>query len=376
MSRVAVAILVALCAAPVAAQPPPESGSLEKAQDFEKRAREYFAAGDFSASIAELERAYETVPHTNFLFNIAMTYDAWGGHCAEAYDYFERFFDQCGYCKSRKPAEARFHAFMESCGAVVTILAEPAGARVVIDDKARGVAPLEVALLAGNHTVLAELEGYGAASEVFRSEVGKPLTVSLTLDKAARKGHLVLNNLVAGVEVTIDGVVAGSATSELNAGRHTVIIRRDEQPPRVFDVEIVAGATKEIDVGGGAHSTGAPLPHVDEEHTSGRRQLGWIALGIGGVGVVAGGIFAALALDNISAEEDARARHAAPERIDTLRDDARRDALVANAAFIVGLAGLGTGAVLLYMDGEGGDNAGDSARIFAVPGGIGLAGRF
>ncbi|MBX3191951.1 MAG: hypothetical protein KF819_33480 [Labilithrix sp.] len=89
--------------------------------------------------------------------------------------------------------------------------------------------------------------------------------------------------------------------------------------------------------------------HVSRSDGRTQRTLGLVVGGVGLAGVAAGSVFGLMAK---SANDDALARCRTPTRCDAeglaLTDDARSRALVSTIFFVVGAAGLATGAVLYF----------------------------
>ena len=86
----------------------------------------------------------------------------------------------------------------------------------------------------------------------------------------------------------------------------------------------------------------------------------WVALGVGGAGLVTGAIFTFTSLKAVEDEEDERSKtcenvgssQGCPDRdrVLELRDDATRDAVIANVGYGIGVVGLTAGVVMLLLD--------------------------
>jgi hypothetical protein len=120
-----------------------------------------------------------------------------------------------------------------------------------------------------------------------------------------------------------------------------------------------------------------PAPRVAEARgSSAQATLGYVALGVGGAALVAGGVTGYLAwneqtsLDG-SCNEESRCP---PSEQGTL-DAYRRFGTISTIASIGGLAGVGAGAVLLLTAPKEKPGAA-SARLWVGPSGLGLSGRF
>ena len=366
-------VIVTAAGSAVAFGAEPSAEAKERARVLQIDARDYFTNGDYAASIAALEQAFALVPHDNFLFNIAMTYDAWGGHCKEAFIHFRRFFDACGECSSRKPAEKRYRVFQARCTAQITFETMPSGAHLEVDGFALGRAPLEAQLPAGKHLAAAVLDGYTVSTRTFIVEAGMPLRIAIELEKEVREGRLVLRNIPPDATLSIDGNPVEGADHTLAAGAHQLEVKAPWAAPAKLDIQMNAGATLELDLA--AADLPAPTGGVVEHPTDRNRNIAWIALAAGGVGVVAGAAFSYMAIEDIDEEERARDDQAPESRVNTLRDSARRNAILANVGFGLGLVGLGTGAILLYLDDQSPPQQATWQPTIGVRG-VGITGRF
>lgn len=131
----------------------------------------------------------------------------------------------------------------------------------------------------------------------------------------------------------------------------------------------------------------SPGPRVrgaaDEEAPgSDRRTLGWISMGVSGVGVVVGAAYGFRTLSKKSAgDEHCKGRLCDAEGL-ALHDDAHRAATLSTIGFGVGLLGAGIGTWLLLSSSSSADRASAGRHLVATPivgpgtGGVGLSGAF
>ncbi|MBX3247131.1 MAG: TonB-dependent receptor [Myxococcales bacterium] len=97
-----------------------------------RRGMDLVAAGQLEEGIAELELAYETLPHPNVLYNIGRAY-AEAGRYEDAIEYFER------YVESDPPDRAEVQTFLSALQARIAARrggATPQAAEVVPDEDA------------------------------------------------------------------------------------------------------------------------------------------------------------------------------------------------------------------------------------------------
>jgi hypothetical protein len=102
----------------------------------------------------------------------------------------------------------------------VELVSDPPGARVVVDGRAdlSCLAPCTVPLVAGRHTLSADLGGYGIARKIFNA----PAAGSVFVSMMRNMGMLLLTSEPAGTSVIVDGRDLGPTPVKvlLAAGRH------------------------------------------------------------------------------------------------------------------------------------------------------------
>ncbi|RMG97405.1 MAG: PEGA domain-containing protein [Candidatus Dadabacteria bacterium] len=113
---------------------------------------------------------------------------------------------------------------------LVVVTTDPPDARVDVDGKGVGLAPLEIPLAAGRHAVRAVREGYRPAEEEVRVEAGGRVEVSLRLQP--EDGAILVVTSPAGGSVFLDGEPRGVADGPLRIapvppGTHTVRVERE-----------------------------------------------------------------------------------------------------------------------------------------------------
>jgi hypothetical protein len=175
------------------------------------------------------------------------------------------------------------------------------------------------------------------------------------------------------VTLTLDGQRMSSAliglARPINPGDHTLSAKSATAASEPLTVTVAEGSTQEVrltlhpgapDAAGGAgvatDTNGAGVDSAGRPNT-GMRVGGWLAIGVGAVGVIAGTIFT---LSNRSNRNDANALCNAPNgcpnskftEVNTLDENANQAATLAWIGYGVGVAGLATGATLLLMSGK------------------------
>ncbi len=139
------------------------------------QAHQLYEAGDYQGSLERLNEAYALVPSPKILFNFGLAYQALGRD-VEALDAFERFLAEISerdqeLAAERKEAMEQVER-LKSRVATVEIVADLAGAEVVIDGRSRGHTPLlrPLRVAPGPHQVVIQKPGL-ASPYIDRIEV-------------------------------------------------------------------------------------------------------------------------------------------------------------------------------------------------------------
>jgi len=227
------------------------------------------------------------------------------------------------------------------------------------------------------------------ALEVHRTAQTEAATERAALQPRIPKLEIVVIQ-APNAQLTLDGRPVPAAlvgvTQPVDPGTHNVVaVARGKTMERRIEVKEGATARAEFDFTGSA--TTAPVltqppasgsvdaaqgaPERDKSTGQGQRTAGYIALGVGGVGLVVGGVVGVLALgkkgdldDNCTDSKCGPDYHGDVDSYDTLR-------LLSTIGFGVGIAGAATGAVLLLTAPS---ESGVTASV--SPSGIRVGGRF
>lgn len=119
-----------------------------------------FRRGDYQSAAEAFELAYQAIPHPNLLFNQAMSYRRWPGHCRESIAAFDRFLTDCGSCPERPLGERERAAAWASCRSHLAIESRPSAAAVWIEGTRTGTTPTSIERLPGTVEVRLEHQGY------------------------------------------------------------------------------------------------------------------------------------------------------------------------------------------------------------------------
>jgi hypothetical protein len=135
----------------------------------------------------------------------------------------------------------------------LSILTDPPGARVTVDDRRRGVSPLVIDDLAeGEHTVAVTSDtGSARRTVAVSAAVATEVVFSLPRSTAPTAGWLTVASPFPVDIVEGDEVIGTSGTAKITllSGRHEVVLRNDRlgyAAPQTIDV--VAGRTASVEV--------------------------------------------------------------------------------------------------------------------------------
>jgi len=190
MCRPAAAVaLLALVATPALADDGDPSGA-EQAAELIEQAGQALLAEDYVGALDAFRAAYDLTQRPLLLYNIAMCYRAtldWPGSIAGFRRYLEAGRD---VEPAERLAEAeQLIAEMEAGMATLVLEVDEPGARLLLDGRAVGLAPLAEPLhvRAGPHAVEAQLEGFLVARSHVAPAVGDVMTVELEMRPADQR---------------------------------------------------------------------------------------------------------------------------------------------------------------------------------------------
>ncbi|UJR84018.1 tetratricopeptide repeat protein [Sandaracinus amylolyticus] len=156
-----------------APEEPPPSPELAEAMERYEGAERLFEQGDYRGALAEFQRIYELLEgHPNqffVLYNLGRAYEELHRYDL-AIDMYRRYLDEGGEgAEDRAEVEASLRALERLLGTVAITIAEggPDTAEVWLGEWQVGVAPGEVHIPGGQHTIEVRAQGY----EVLRREI-------------------------------------------------------------------------------------------------------------------------------------------------------------------------------------------------------------
>ncbi|MBP7126723.1 PEGA domain-containing protein [Myxococcota bacterium] len=232
----------------------------EAAQQKAREGMEAFDAGRFVEAARLFEEAQTLFQHPSNLFNAAKAWEKAAEYqkAADAYRaYLDLFAAQNdgatppdGEDVQRTIDVMRQKAFLAL--PEVTIDSDPPGADIYVDDPERllGQTPFTTHLPEGSHKVFLRKAGYQGFEREFLVRSREPLRLSFALERIRNDGFLRVFVNIRKARIYVDGkVVAASPLEEplkLEAGRHQVLVEKDDYTQKAEVVEIRAGAVTDV----------------------------------------------------------------------------------------------------------------------------------
>lgn len=174
---------------------------------------------------------------------------------AERYQPFTGEIEVIGEGKSQTFTPQLVPAWAE-----VTVNSEPAGARVLVDGEDRGVTPLTTQIMAGNHPVELQLEGFKPWTTDVQVKANEPLSLG-PIRLGLPDGRLALRSEPSGASVSVGGVYRGQTPLTLE-------LRPDIAHNVVLTLPGYEAATRQVSLGAGeSRATSVPLSGVFGEVT-------------------------------------------------------------------------------------------------------------
>ena len=320
--------------------------------------------GQWSDALASFERSSELHPHPVTTYNLGYVERALG-HLTRARKYLQLALEQ------------------ESAG--------QSAHRAATANKAGERLPEDLAALARGYLVEVQQKLVRTVVLVESSDVaiaidGRPLEVV-----PVAPGSRPL--LIAGTLPAGPAQRAPSTTFDLliDAGSHVVLVSIKGKPDAVLTRVFQQGSAETLRLPGAAAREPVPPPQEPKpepklqpaappsEEGPGLAPWMWTAFGLGAVGIVTGSVFGILALDlESNLQNTCRSMTNCPEGSQDDIDRLGTYATVSDIAFIVGGAGIGTGAVLWFLDDRGSSKEGATVTVQggARSGRVSVTGRF
>lgn len=276
-----------------------------RADALKSEANTFFVGGRYKEAIVKFEQAFDISKDPDLLYSVAVSYqnlEKW----QECVTYMERFLEDAAVGPKRDRAENT----RLSCEARIErdqqliVSTNPPGARIYIDDRAKGVVGQTAAgktfttfLRPGQHTVWVELEGHEPVEQVIEVQRKEPFQMSVVLTKVKNLGWIYVDASVRDARVYIAGKTVGLTPFEKplpsSAGTLQVVVERDGYTRFSKEVSVVKGQVTTVD---------AYLVKV-ETASSWRSPLGW-TMNVVGILSVAGGVASMIHANNLYNDTD------------------------------------------------------------------------
>ncbi|MET0534785.1 MAG: PEGA domain-containing protein [Steroidobacter sp.] len=174
---------------------------------------------------------------------------------AQRYQPFTGELDVVGEGKSQTFTPQLVPAWAE-----VTVTSEPAGAKVLVDGEDRGVTPVTTQIMAGNHPVELQLEGFKPWTADVQVKANEPLALG-PVRLGLPDGRLALRSEPSGASVSVGGVYRGQTPVSLE-------LRPDMAHNVVLTLPGYEASTRQVSMGAGESRTlSVPLSGVFGEVT-------------------------------------------------------------------------------------------------------------
>jgi hypothetical protein len=240
-----------------------------------------------------------------------------------------------------------------------------------------------------------ELKHYARALEAFTrylAEGGKQVPpdriaeVKSEIERLnALVGMIIVECSVAGAKVKLDNETKGETPLEypifVDIGKHEVVIKKGQEELLREVVRVAGGqrVTLEVDdAEGSAGQTGTDDPGEQEDSEDGGRVWTWVALGVGGAAGIAGAVIGGAALSKKSTLEDRCEGNHCPPASAGEADTIKSMNLTADVLFGVAAAGIVTGVILFFVEGddESETEVAVTPAVTASGAGLAVGGRF
>lgn len=250
-------------AAPPAEAPAPApdlEAAKEKARGLAAQAQALYEEGKYAEAADLFEQAQAAFAHPTNLFNAAKAHEKGAAYdkAAAAYRaYLDLYAKQNDGLKPSDAADVertievlREKAFLAL--PEVTIDSDPSGADIYVGDptKVLGQTPFVTHLPEGTHKVFLKKNGYQGFERDFVVRSREPLRLTFAMERIKNDGFLRVAVNVRKARIYVDGkVVAVSPIDEplpVVAGRHQVLIDKDDYTQVLQTVDIRAGAVTDV----------------------------------------------------------------------------------------------------------------------------------
>ncbi|MFT6400457.1 MAG: hypothetical protein ACJAYU_005229 [Bradymonadia bacterium] len=367
----------------------------QDAGDLVERATQAFSDGEFEDAATLFAEAFELDPHPVIMFNLARAYQELGdlpgalnflkiirtmdapAHVAEAAEEKIQEVEGLLIAEGYDPATVTSATYVPRGS--LTLTTQPEGAEVFIAGEYVGRTPFVRNLMdEGSYSIRMELEGFHPINQDIELSGGRMNLRAFTLNERTQiaeyvppdPGYLTVRGPTSSLEILIDGEMAGYTpmlAEGIAPGTYSITVRGEGWHP--FRTAIEVSSNEETEVFARMEPIDART--VMNPNRS-RRNAGTGLMASGGAVIVGGAVMGFLAINEAGQYNDSPGD---PER-GASRDNARRNALIADISYGVGGVLFVTGALLRWVN-SGGDDVNQDFMVTPGPGfGLGFAAEF
>lgn len=188
------ALVIALTLSAPGKKPPPpaaaeETGDVAKAKELFQWGQKLYKQARYAEAIAKFEEAYAVRPHPVIYFNIGKCNEQLG-ETAKALRNYRDYLRLAPDAKDRETvtdAIANLERRLREKGQQqLMVFADPPSARISVDGKELGSSPASVELVAGNHTLTVQADGYEKVERSFVMQTTRATEMTITLRPVAK----------------------------------------------------------------------------------------------------------------------------------------------------------------------------------------------
>jgi len=177
---------------PAAPAPNAAAGPVENARSQYRQGVDAYRSGHYRESIDYFLEADRLSPSALLSFNIALAYEKIDD-AAAALRWYRDYLRRAPDAKDRQSVEASIHGFEGRLAAKgvqqITVMSNPAGATVLVDDQPVGVTPFTTEVPPGAHRVELRRDGYETKTQPIDVPPDRATDVQLTLEATSRSSQ-------------------------------------------------------------------------------------------------------------------------------------------------------------------------------------------
>jgi hypothetical protein len=245
----ALALCVALAAAPVAADEPP--GVDAQARAHYESAQKLYDEGQYDEAIAEYQEAYRRKPHPNTIYNIAQAYERLLDY-AQSVAWFERYLKEAPPDAPFRTIVANRLRLLRDLPARVSITSIPERVHAAIIDAAGERVELDTPALfkvpAGRYQIELSQPGWEPETHEIQTEIGQPYFYQYRLKRSMAQVSIFTRP--RGARVFLDDTLRGETpfAGTVEVGRHRLLLEHRDYPWHREDIDVKVGRplTREV----------------------------------------------------------------------------------------------------------------------------------